>query len=314
MKLILCTVLLAIFFLSCTSPATAQDLFEKPRVEYANDLSELRLRRVYVYSADPVLRQAVVKELRRERSLLDIVERAEDADYLIRYEGPMDEGADPFDAAAGMGRATATGTLTAYRLVESCDGVRTRVLFVTRKIKTVYGGIPLPLTALNRGGFAQSEFNPRPHSAKRVGTELAVRGGLFLLGKVFHNFLRANPVEGSLSISFSGTPEGMVVREFIEQVKKARKGPPPLYAGPVLMPGRVDFQEDGSAPSLMATAPSTAPSRGTPCQSSSLLPTRSDYGHDASSDVNPGNDVPPATSPAVRPRRVVRADSGAAPQ
>lgn len=314
MKQILCTVLLAIFFLACTNPAAAQDLSEMPKVEYANDLSELRLRRVYVYSADPILRQAVVKELRRERGLLDIVERAEDADYLIRYEGPMGEGVDPFDAAAGMGRATATGTLTVYRLVERCDGVNTRILFATRKSKTVYGGIPLPLTALNRGGFGQSEFNPRPLSTKRLGVELAARGGLFLLGKVFPNFLRANPVEGSLSLSFSRTPEGMVVREFIERVKEARKGRPPLFAGPALAPGRADFTEDGSAPSLTATAPSTVPGRLAPCQPKTLLPARSDYGHDAPSDVNPGHDALPAASPAARPRRVGRADSGAAPQ
>ncbi|HEX8136784.1 MAG TPA: hypothetical protein VF544_04260 [Pyrinomonadaceae bacterium] len=311
-KQILCNVLLAIFCFALASPGAAQSLSERPQPEYANDLSELRLRRVYVYSADPVSRQNIVKELRRERGLLDIVERAEEADFLILYEGPMGEGADPFAAAAGMGSVTATGTLVAYRLIESCGGVRTRILYATRKAKTVYGGIPVPLTPLNRVELAQNEFNPRPFSTKRLGAELAARGVLFGLGKLFPSIFRANPIEGTVSLSFSGSPEHMVVAEFLKRVKEARKGEPPSYAG--LAAGRPAPLAVDSEPSALLTAPAAAPGRLVPCQPKSLLPARSDYGQGVSSDVNPGYDFLPAPSPAPRPLGTGRADSDTVPQ
>jgi hypothetical protein len=313
MKRILCPVLLAIFWLACACAAAAQNLPEVPKVEYANDLSELRLRRVYVYSADPVSRQAVVKQLRRERGLLDIVERAEDADYLLVYEGPVGEGADPFSAAsAGLGRATATGTLVAYRLVEGCDGVRTRVLFATRKTKTVHGGIPLPLTPLSRGAFGQSDFAPRPSSGKRLGAELAARGALFLIGKIFPDFLRANPLEGSVALSFSGTPEAMVVGEFIERVKEARKARPPLYAG--LMPNEIDARRDGGEPPMLGTAAPAAPGEVAPCQTKPSPQSRTDGGQDASPNFKSGDDTLPSPGQAIRPRSAGRAPSGAVPR
>lgn len=294
MKRILRTVLLAICCLASAGSAAAQTVFEMPKIEYANDLSELRLRRVFVYSSDPVSRQALVKELTRERGLLDIVERAEDADFLVVYETPPGEGTDAFAAPAG--RATVTGTLLVYRLIETCDGTHPRVLFATRKTKTVHGGIPLPLTPLSRGEFGPSGLTPTPLSRRRVGAELAVRGGLFLIGKLFPNSVRFDQLNGSLSVSSGGKVEAMLAKELLKQVKKARKerkeGLP--------LDSRQGPATTGSA------NPAVGKRVSAPCQPKSSIQARPDYGSVGPAALCPCADGigPP---PAARQRRVVRA-------
>jgi hypothetical protein len=273
MKQILLIALLVMCGLACGNTVAAQTPLEVPEIEYSNDLSELRtLRRVFVHSTpDPVSRQAILKELKRENGLLEVVERPEDAEFYLVFYGSPGEGEDSFAGPEGMGQATTTGTLVAFRQVKTCDGFRPRVLFITRKSKTVHGGIALPLALTNQGGLSplsQGGPSPRRLSKGAVSAELGVRLVLFLFGKKFPRALRFDQLNNNLSVSFDREVETQATREFLRQVKKAREEQPQFYVEPSLTPAAVTGEP-------------------APCAPKSLPPASTDYGPAASAVINP---------------------------
>jgi len=297
MKQILLIVLLVMCCLACGGTAAAQAPLEVPEIEYPNDLSELRtLRRVFVHSTpDPVSRQAILKELNREHGMLEVVERPEDAEFYLVFYGSPGEGAESFAGPEVMGRTATTGTLVAFRQIKTCDGFRPRLLFITRKSKTVHGGIALPLALTNQGGLSplrQDGLSSRRLSKGTVGAELGVRLVLFLFGKKFPHVLRFDQLNNNLSVSFGREVETQAAREFLRQVKKAREEQPQFYAQP------------GLAPAAKTGEPA-------PCTHNPLPPASTDYGPAASAVVNPGPNALPSTNSVTRPRRIGLTDSSA---
>jgi hypothetical protein len=313
MKRIFFAVLLVLSCLISSSTTTAQIPFEDPDVEYANDLRELgTLRKVFVHSMpDPLARQAIVKELNRERGLFEIVERPEDAEFYLVFYGLNGESADPFATSMGGGPVTTSGTLAAYRQVETCDGSRPRVLFITRKLRVIHAGIVVPLTPLNQGGLSslnQPGISPRPFSGKRLGTEFVVRLGLFLLGKRFPSTLNFDQVNSSLSVSFSNKPEVQAAREFVLQVKEARKRQPP--AARRLTSDWFDFSAPSAAPITLLEQTGAA----LPCQPKLTGEKQANYSGTYSVGDGMSNDTPAVARHAARRRRVGRAELNAPPQ
>lgn len=314
MKQILFIVLLVLCCLAFASPVAAQIPLEVPDIEYPNDLSELQaLRRVFVYSTpDPLLRQALLKELSREFGLLDVVERPEDADYFLAFYSAAGQGAESLAATANAGQVTTDGTLIAWRQVKTCDGFRPRVLFMTRKSKTVHNGIVLPLTPLNQGGLIplnQSGLGSPSLSKKGLKAEIGVRVGLFIIGKLFPHKMSFDQLNNTLAVSFSAESEVQAVREFLRQVKKARKEQTPFYAGPRLTTDGIDPFAAGVASRPMVLP--EHPDEPVPCQPESSRRVGANYGDVDLTGSRPGSDALPTPSPAVRPRRIGRMEANA---
>lgn len=202
--------------------------FEVPNIEYPNDLCELRdENRVFVH-APLNTRQKIVKEL-RERSSLLIVERPEEADFLLlfTYAPFVDGSSDGTPSDANGVRAE----LAVVKFVTDPEGkARPRILFYWSAQKSSRS-IPVPFTGISPSGFATSR------SGKGAAAELIMRLALWAAHKKFPTRFYFDQFTNQLTIRMGGTLEVKGIKAFLQSLKNARSdayarrclGPPKLH-------------------------------------------------------------------------------------
>ena len=206
-KLLLITSLLSIGAL------TNAQTFEVPNIEYPNDLCELRdENRVFVH-APLNTRQQIVKEL-REHSSLSIVERPEEADFLLLFTySPFADGSaegTPNDLNA------VRAELAVVKFVSKAEGqVRPRILFFWSAQKSFHS-VPVPFTGISPNGFA------KPHSGKSAAGELILRLTLWAVHKKWPTKFYFDQFTNQLTITMGGKLEVKGARAFLKALKNAR--------------------------------------------------------------------------------------------
>ena len=195
--------------------ANAQTL-EVPNIEYPNDPCELRNENNVFVHAPLSVRQRIVKEL-REHSNLFIVERPEEADFLLLFTyTPFAEGSADDSPPDVNGMTPARAELTAVKFVtRSEDQVRPRILFYWSAQKSFHS-IPLPLSGLSPNGFAM------PRSGKSAAGELIARFLIWAVHKSWPRTLYFDPFSNQLTISMDGKLEVKGIKAFIKELKNAR--------------------------------------------------------------------------------------------
>jgi hypothetical protein len=206
---------LLLFMMLLSGAAYGQNV-EVPNVEYPNDLCELREEnRVFVH-APPATRQKIVREL-REQSGLYIVERPEEADYLLLFTytpfADGSEGDSPLDAS---GAISARAELTAVKFVNLGEGqVRPRILFYWAAQKSFHSA-PIPLNGLSPNGFAL------PRSGRGATQELGARLALWAIHKKWPRTFYFDQFTNQLTISTGGRLEINGTKAFLRELKNAR--------------------------------------------------------------------------------------------
>jgi hypothetical protein len=195
--------------------AHAQGL-EVPNIEYPNDLCELRREnRVFIH-APLATRQKLLKEL-REHSDLSIVERPEDADFLLLFTyTPFSDGTEDGGPPDAGGAMAARAELTVVKFVSRREEqARPRILFYWSEQKSFHS-VPIPLKGLSPTGFAS------PRSGKSAAEELIVRLTLWAIHKKWpHNFY-FDQFTNQLTISTGGKLEANGAKAFVKELKNAR--------------------------------------------------------------------------------------------
>lgn len=209
------TILLFTLLLSGAGAAGAQS-FEVPNIEYPNDLCELRAENRAFVHAPLGTREKLLKELREHSDLL-IVERPEEADFLLLftytpfYDGSAD--GQPPDVGGGM---AARAELAAVKFVARDAGqVRPRILFYWSAQKS-FRGVQLPLSGLSANGFV------RPRSGRGAAAELIGRLALWAAHKRWPRALYFDQFTNQLTIASGGKLEDKAVKAFLKELKKAR--------------------------------------------------------------------------------------------
>jgi hypothetical protein len=205
--------LLSLLLLS--GAARAQSL-EVPNFEYAKDLCELREEnRVFVH-APLSTREKIVKEL-RHRSDLFIVERPEEADFLLLFTyTPFADGSQDGNPLEANGPMAARAELTVVKFIKrSEEQVRPRILFFWSEQKSFHS-VPIPLRGLSLNGFAM------PRSGKSAATELIARLTLWAIHKRWPRNFYFDQFTNQLTISMGGKFEVDGTKAFLKELKTAR--------------------------------------------------------------------------------------------
>jgi hypothetical protein len=206
-QVLLITVLLSVRVLT-----NAQTL-EVPNIEYPNDLCELRdENRVFVH-APLNTRQQIVKEL-GEHSSLSIVERPEEADFLLlfAYSLFLDGSAEGIPSDLNAARAE----LAVVKFVNHKEGeVRPRILFFWSAQKSFHS-VPVPFTGISPNGFA------KPHSGKSAAGELILRLTLWAVHKKWPTKFYFDQFTNQLTVAMGGKLEEKGARAFLKALKHAR--------------------------------------------------------------------------------------------
>jgi hypothetical protein len=207
------TLLLMMLLLSGAA-AKAQQPFEIPKIEHANNLCELRDENRVFVNAPLNVRGDIVKEM-REHSDLSIVERPEEADFFLFAYTSLAE----VSAGGSLGDtngATARTELAVVKFINyKGDQVRPRVLFYWSAQKSARS-ITLPLSSISATGFT------KPHSSKSVVEELIVRLALWGAGKKWPKTFYFDQFSNQLTISTSGKLETKGAKAFLKELKSAR--------------------------------------------------------------------------------------------
>jgi hypothetical protein len=208
------TLLLIMLLLSGTVANIAQQTFEPPKIEHANDLCELRAENRVFVQAPLNARGEIVKELRKHSDLF-IVERPEEAAFFIFAYTSFAEGQTGGFLGDTNG-ATARVELAVVKFVNYReDQVRPRVLFYWSDQKSVRS-VTLPLSSMSGTGFT------RPHSNRGAVEELIVRLALWGVGKKWPNTFYFDQFSNQLTISTSGKLETKGAKAFLKELKNAR--------------------------------------------------------------------------------------------
>ena len=209
------TLVLLTLLLSGAVAAGAQS-FEIPNIEYPNDLCELRAENRAFVHAPLGAREKLVKELREHSDLL-IVERPEDADFLLLftytpfYDGSAD--GNPPDVSGGM---AARAELAAVKFVTRGEGrVRPRILFYWSAQKS-FRSVPVPLAGLSANGFV------KPRSGKGAAAELIGRLALWAAHKKWPRTFYFDQFTNQLTVATGGKLENKGMKAFLKELKKAR--------------------------------------------------------------------------------------------
>jgi hypothetical protein len=204
---------LLIMLLLPAMAVTNAQTFEFPNIEYPNDLCELReANRVFVH-APLNTRQQIVKEL-REHSSLSIVERPEEADFLLlfAYSQFLDESAEGTPSDLNATRAE----LAVVKFVNHKeDEVRPRILFFWSAQKSFHS-VPVPFTGISPNGFA------KPHSGKSAAGELILRLTLWAVHKKWPTKFYFDQFTNQLTVAMGGGLEEKGARAFLKALKHAR--------------------------------------------------------------------------------------------
>lgn len=207
--------------------AVAQS-FEVPNVEYANDKCELRAENRVFVQAPLETHQKIVKVL-REHSDLQIVERPEEADFMLLFTyTPFADGSPGDSPLEVSGAMTARAELAAVKFVNHSEGqLRPRILFYWTARKS-FRSLPIPMQGLSPNGFAM------PRSGKSAAAELIGRLALWAVNKKWRG-VYFDQFTNQLTISTGGKFEVNGAKAFLKELKDARSdayarrcAPPPV--------------------------------------------------------------------------------------